>query len=436
MPRLLSLALLTALLPAAAAQTGGAEGLTLVGQLNPRPSVGYADIWGYVGANGREYALLSTRSDGGMTVIDVTAEPPVEVEYIPGSGGTGSDIEVYGDYVYFSDDQAPTQIYSLADPENPVLVGTVPTDAHTITVAGEYLYTQGGPSPGGVRIYHLANPASPTFVGEYQPHYMHDIHVRGDTMYAAGIYGQGVDIVDLSDRTNPALIARFNYPASGAHNICTTEDGSYAFVGDEIGSGQWTRIFDVRDPMNVTLVGQIIVDPNTTVHNCHVKGDLLYIGYYDDYGARVYDISDPTQPEEIAYFETTGGQMMWSVYPHLPSGKIIGAGYYAGGLYVFRLESILANEPGAGGDDALTLTAAPNPVRGTGTLRFALPGAAEVRLSVYDALGREVAVLAEGARGAGPHEAALDVAALPPGVYLARLVASGRSTTARLTVAR
>jgi hypothetical protein len=67
---------------------------------------------------------------------------------------------------------------------------------------------------------------------------------------------------------------------------------------------------------------------------------------------------------------------------------------------------------------------------------FRLPEAGPVRLAVYDALGREVAVVAEGWRAAGAHEAALDAAALPAGVYLARLTAGARTATRRLTVAR
>jgi choice-of-anchor B domain-containing protein len=415
--------------------SGQSLNMTLVGIANPRPAQGYADIWGYVGSNGREYALVNTRSDGGMTVVDVTAEPPVEVRFIPGAGGTGSDIEVYGDYVYVSDDQDPTKIFSLADPTNPVLVGTVPTDAHTLTVAGDYLYTQGGPSPGGVLIYSLANPASPALVGQYQPHYVHDIMVRGDTMYTAGIFGDGVDIVSLANRASPQLINRFNYPGSGAHNVCSTEDGSFIYVGDEIGSGQWTRIFDVRNPMNPTLVGQIIEDPSSTVHNCHVKGDLLYIGYYDGYGARVYDITVPAAPVEIAYYETGSG-MMWSVYPHLPSGKIIGARYQSGGVYVWRLSGVVGTEGGSEEESSLGLAAAPNPMRGTSLLRYSLPEASDVRLALYDVTGREVVRLATGTRAAGAHEVEIDVTSMPPGVYVARLHAAGRVATQRVTVVR
>lgn len=79
---------------------------------------------------------------------------------------------------------------------------------------------------------------------------------------------------------------------------------------------------------------------------------------------------------------------------------------------------------------------APNPARGAVRLRYSLAQAGAVRLTAYDALGREVAVLADGARTAGAREAMLDGAALPAGVYLVRLVAEERSATRTVTILR
>ncbi|HIL58420.1 MAG TPA: T9SS type A sorting domain-containing protein, partial [Rhodothermales bacterium] len=59
-----------------------------------------------------------------------------------------------------------------------------------------------------------------------------------------------------------------------------------------------------------------------------------------------------------------------------------------------------------------------------------------VRLAVYDLLGREVAVLAEGTRPAGAHTARFDSRALAAGAYLVRLDAGGQSATRRLTVVK
>jgi plastocyanin len=78
----------------------------------------------------------------------------------------------------------------------------------------------------------------------------------------------------------------------------------------------------------------------------------------------------------------------------------------------------------------------PNPVRGQGTFRFVTEAAAPVRLAVYDALGREVAVLVDASLDAGAHTAAFDASALPSGVYVYRLTVGGQAQSGRLTLVR
>jgi len=79
----------------------------------------------------------------------------------------------------------------------------------------------------------------------------------------------------------------------------------------------------------------------------------------------------------------------------------------------------------------------PNPTAGRATVAFSIEDATEVRLAVYDALGREVAVLLEGAVPAGRHELAFDGAELVAGTYLVRLsTATGLAAMHRLTLLR
>ena len=82
------------------------------------------------------------------------------------------------------------------------------------------------------------------------------------------------------------------------------------------------------------------------------------------------------------------------------------------------------------------LAVGPNPVRGAGAVTFRLDAEADVRVSVYDVLGREVGVLADGTYGAGAHRAPFDASAFPAGAYVVRLVAGGEAHTARVTVVR
>ena len=102
-----------------------------------------------------------------------------------------------------------------------------------------------------------------------------------------------------------------------------------------------------------------------------------------------------------------------------------------------RVGVFVADADAPGIPETLTLhPPVPNPSRGTVALAFDLVEASAVRLSVHDALGREVAVPVEGLLPSGTHEARLATDALAPGVYVVRLVAGSDVRTQRLTVVR
>ena len=82
----------------------------------------------------------------------------------------------------------------------------------------------------------------------------------------------------------------------------------------------------------------------------------------------------------------------------------------------------------------LAVAVYPNPTAGPATLRLTAPGAVDVRVEVYDALGRRVAVVHDGPAVARAFP--LDVARLAPGVYTARAVADGRVAHQPFTVVR
>ncbi|MFZ1729696.1 MAG: VWA domain-containing protein [Bacteroidota bacterium] len=63
----------------------------------------------------------------------------------------------------------------------------------------------------------------------------------------------------------------------------------------------------------------------------------------------------------------------------------------------------------------------PNPFNPVATISYALRESAAVKLSVHDALGRQLRVIDEGQREAGVHRAQFDASELPTGVYFYRL---------------
>ena len=79
---------------------------------------------------------------------------------------------------------------------------------------------------------------------------------------------------------------------------------------------------------------------------------------------------------------------------------------------------------------------APNPLSGPGRVSFTVPARAHVRLGVFDVQGREVAVLTDDVREAGPHSVALDARSMRPGLYFVRLQSPGADLSQRCVVVR
>ncbi len=121
----------------------------------------------------------------------------------------------------------------------------------------------------------------------------------------------------------------------------------------------------------------------------------------------------------------------WALYQ-----SSVGAGAIqmknAAGAFTF----CTAGEAPAGEETFGLSTPAPNPTAGTSTLRVRLGAPQTVRVSVVDALGREVAVLHDGALPAGETLVSVATSGLAPGVYVVRMAGAGSVASQRLVVAR
>lgn len=78
----------------------------------------------------------------------------------------------------------------------------------------------------------------------------------------------------------------------------------------------------------------------------------------------------------------------------------------------------------------------PNPFNPSTTLEFSLNAPQQVRLDVFDMLGRKVATLADGAFTAGKHTASFNASDLPSGIYVYRLQAGTQSFTRKMILVK
>ena len=76
----------------------------------------------------------------------------------------------------------------------------------------------------------------------------------------------------------------------------------------------------------------------------------------------------------------------------------------------------------------------PNPFNPSTTISYELPEPTSVQLSVFDMLGREVAVLVDGERSAGRHAVRFNAEGLTSGIYVYRIHAGTFTQTRKFTL--
>ncbi|MDA0875555.1 MAG: T9SS type A sorting domain-containing protein [Bacteroidetes bacterium] len=76
----------------------------------------------------------------------------------------------------------------------------------------------------------------------------------------------------------------------------------------------------------------------------------------------------------------------------------------------------------------------PNPFNPTTTISFRLQQTTDVRLSVHDVLGREIAVLVDGVQAAGTFQASFDASNLASGMYIYRLQTAAGTISKTMTL--
>ncbi|MFK7907041.1 MAG: choice-of-anchor B family protein, partial [Chitinophagales bacterium] len=339
--------------------------INLVDSLDYEPTLN--DIWGYTAANGDEYALVGMTS--GISIVDVTLplqdNTLQELLFIPGETSTWRDIKTFRNYAYVTNEKSGgMQIINLAGlPDTSLITWTnwtggdwadstiVQTQAHNIFIDENGIgYIVGSDfGKGGCIIIDIsANPSNPPIIGLYDDFYIHDLYVRGDTMWTAEIYEGEFAVIDVKDKANPVTLARHPTPSSFCHNTWLSDNGKVLFTTDERGNA-FVGAFDVSDLSDIRELDRYqtatSLNQGVVPHNTFVRGNHLVTSYYTD-GVTIVDATYPENLIEVGYYDTStseggGFSGCWGVYPYLPSGSIL-ASDRQNGLYVLQSEYLRA----------------------------------------------------------------------------------------------
>ena len=326
----------------------------LFGEIN-RGDIRYSGSWFYVSPDNVEYALIGTRTGVAANRMDDASLP--EVGFIAGPESNWREITVIDQHAYVTTEGTGAgegmQVIDLSYlPDSMHLVTTYDYDGimnrgHIIQknnyIDESYIYVNGGCGSCGILILDISNPAEPTLVGEYQPgYYIHDCFIKNDRIFACAFFESTIDVIDISDKTNPTLITTIPDPGSNTHSVWLTEDDRHLVVCDEL-DGLPSRILNVEDVENPYVVGPTYTaDPVTLVHNPYIVGRHVFFSH-NSAGLTIVDIRDPALPVQVGNYDTwegaSGGSTgLWSACPFPPSGKIIG-GDRTKGLFVWTFNN-------------------------------------------------------------------------------------------------
>ncbi|MCY1018430.1 LVIVD repeat-containing protein [Pyxidicoccus sp. MSG2] len=259
---------------------------------------------------------------GGLTVFDVSdrRHPVLKTSFnIPGDS-YWNGVWAKGDALYVASDARGVLVFDISSPAEPRFVRNVPGSTqdgvHTVSVDGDRLYATALRSD-AMLMFDVSSPLEPRLLtrfklpseprdaslGPARQTYPHDAFAYQGRLYI-NYLSDGFAVVDVSALPDTTLLGRYNYPYAFSHtNAVGTFNGrTIAFEGGET-TGAHLRVLDVTDPAHIVKVGEYTLRDLTSIHNMVLRGTRLYVAWYHE-GVRVLDVSDPSKPRELAYFNT------------------------------------------------------------------------------------------------------------------------------------
>jgi len=351
------------------------NGYDFLGQLTLQQFGGNSgnDSWGWADPDtGKEYAIMGL--DSGTAFVDISGDTPIHLGNLPTATQSSPwrDIKVYQNHAFIvSEAQGHgmqvfdlTRLRNVADPPQNFDADANYTEfgnAHNIVINEEtgFAYPVGSDTfNGGAHFVDIRNPKNPIAAGGHSTNgYTHDAQVityngpdadyTGSEIYL-GSNEDRVAIIDVTDKDNPVEISTITYANTVyTHQGWFTEDHRYFILGDELdesrlGFKSRTLIFDFTDLDNPILHHTYLGPTSAIDHNGYVLGNQFFLANYTA-GLRVLDISNIESKNvvEEGFFDTfpdndnADFSGVWSVYPYLPSGKIV-VSDINNGLFIIR----------------------------------------------------------------------------------------------------
>lgn len=251
----------------------------------------------------------------GETVIDF---PPDGIEPHP----TLNEISVVGDMAYVSSWNSGFLIVDLSDLSSPRQRGIYTVKPQEVGVVSDGQYAYLADDLIGLRVMDVANPDQPVEVGSV----MYDLagkavaglgDHRGMALQDGKVYvaslNQGMAVFDGGDPKKPKLLGSYTAPAPGEISYLQLRNNWIFAIGDQVG----LRIIDISDLANPVETGFVDSGNNLgwrTPQDLAVYKNFIYIADIN-HGFFVNEVSDQGVPRQATAYYT---------YDWKPRKRVIG----------------------------------------------------------------------------------------------------------------
>jgi hypothetical protein len=151
--------------------------------------------------------------NGSTSIMIIDISDPANPKQTGSLPVTGLSLCNNGSYAYLLSSLKLT-VLDISSPSAPQVLKTLwlPKEPHPfaedMVIKGNYAYIVG--RRGGVLIYDLSDPVSPTLAKYYQPYYEGFTHIVMEGDYAYLVYGGDIDVIDISNPLSPTLMGYYH----------------------------------------------------------------------------------------------------------------------------------------------------------------------------------------------------------------------------------
>jgi hypothetical protein len=248
----------------------------------------------------------------GLVVLDISnpTTPEFVSKLYASEGNTVLRIYV-NDTIAYLIEWIGFKTVSIADPENPYLVGDYETSGQIYDIAVSDTVAYLADIDNGLRMVNVSRPESPVDISTNGDVYGPRRIAIVDTLAYIAAYTSGLQIVNIADPLATTVIGDID-TVGRVVNIEVVD--TLAYMAAREGGLQ---IANIADPQNPFIIS--IFEPSTYVFDIAVVDTLAYIRASDS-GLIVINVADPTSPTIISSYVVSGYNMFYHDYIYMVGG--------------------------------------------------------------------------------------------------------------------